>query len=123
MRKKVQGRKFGREKDQREALMNGLANSFLLKGKIKTTEAKAKELRPFVEKVISKARKGDLSARRGLLRFLPETTVKKLIEEIAPIYKTRPGGYTRIIKLVPRQSDGARIAIIELIDPLRDNLS
>ncbi len=115
MRKKVQGRKFGREKSQREALMNGLANNFLLKGKIKTTEAKAKELRPFVEKVITKARKGDLAARRSLLRFLPETTVKKLIEEIAPIYKTRPGGYTRIIKLAPRQSDGAKIAIIELV--------
>ena len=115
MRKKVQGRKFGRETSQRKALMNGLANSLLLKGRIKTTEAKAKSLRPFIEKVISKARKNDLAVRRRLLRFLPETTVKKLIEEIAPVYKTRPGGYTRIIKLAPRQSDGAKIAIIELI--------
>ena len=115
MKKKVQGRKFGRKIGQRKALLNGLAREVLLKGRIKTTEAKAKETRMFVEKFITKAKKGDLSARRHLLRYLSEQTVKKLFNEIAPKYKSRPGGYTRIIKLGPRKSDSAKMAFIELV--------
>ncbi len=115
MRKRQKGRRLSRKKDQRKALLKVLAVSLISKEKIRTTEAKAKELAPFVEKKISKARIGDLSSRRFLMRFFPEETVKKLIGEIGPKYKERKGGYTRIIKLGPRKSDGARMAIIELV--------
>ncbi len=115
MRKRQRGRKLSRKRDQRKALLKVLAVSLISKEKIRTTEAKAKELAPFVEKKISKAKIGDLSSRRFLMRFFPEETVKKLIGEIGPKYKERKGGYTRIIKLGPRKSDGARMAIIELV--------
>lgn len=95
--------------------MKNLAASLFLRGKIKTTEAKAKETKSLAEKCISRARKGDLAARRRLLEFLPQNAVKKLVDEIAPRYKERPGGYTRVIKLGPRKSDGAKMAIIELV--------
>ncbi len=116
MRKRQRGRKLSRKRDQRKALLKVLAVSLISKEKIRTTEAKAKELAPFVEKKISKARIGNLlSSRRFLMRFFPEETVKKLIGEIGPRYRERKGGYTRIIKLGPRKSDGARMAIIELV--------
>ena len=92
-----------------------MASALLLKEKIKTTEAKAKEIRSFIEKSISRAKKGDLSSRRLLARFFSKKIVKKLIEEIAPRYKERKGGYTRIIKLGLRKTNGAKMAIIELV--------
>lgn len=110
-----QNRKFSRTRDQREALLTGLAYNFFLKGKIKTTQAKAKEMRRLVERLLTQAKKGDLAARRILLRYLPPTLAKKVMEEIAPLYKTRPGGYTRIIRLGARKSDAAEMAIIELV--------
>lgn len=115
MRKRKRGRKLSRKRNQRKALLKSLAQAFILKGKIKTSEAKAKELRPFLEKFITKAKKKDLSSKRYLLRFFPKKIVKKLEEEIVPKYKERKGGYTRIIKLGPRKSDGAKMAIIELV--------
>lgn len=115
MRKQKKGRKLKRERDQRRALLKILANSLILHEKIKTTYAKAKELSAFVEKLVTKAKKGSLAQRREVLRFLTRENTKKLFEEIAPRYKERQGGYTRIIKLPPRKSDGARMAIIELI--------
>lgn len=115
MKKKVQGRKFDRKIAQRKALMYGLAREVLLKEKIKTTEAKAKETRMFVEKFITKAKKGDLAARRHLLKYLPERVVKKLMDDIAPRYQARNGGYTRIIRFGARKSDSAKMAIIELV--------
>ena len=115
MRKLIKGRKFSRESDQRKALLKGLSAQLFLRGRIKTTEAKAKELKGKAEKFLTRAKKGDLSARRHLLRFLPKRIVKKLVDEIAPKYKDRNGGYTRVIKLGPRKSDGAKIAIIELV--------
>ena len=115
MKKRKAGRKFHRTADQRKALMKSLARALILKGKIETGEAKAKELSSFVEKKITKAKKGDLAARRELLKIFSNPTVKKLIEEIAPSYKNRAGGYTRIIKKGPRASDGAKIAIIEFV--------
>ena len=115
MRKRQRGRKLSRKRDQRKALLKTLAVSLISKEKIRTTEAKAKELASFVEKKISKARIGNLSSRRFLMRFFPEETVKKLIGEIGPRYKERKGGYTRIIKLGPRKPDGAKMAIIELV--------
>jgi len=115
MRKLKKGRKLSRKRKQRKALLRSLARALFLKEKIKTTEAKAKEVRPFAEKLITKAKKGDLSSRRILLRYFSKDLVKKLVDEIGPRYKERKGGYTRIIKLGPRQSDGARMAIIELV--------
>ncbi|MDD4074255.1 MAG: 50S ribosomal protein L17 [Candidatus Pacebacteria bacterium] len=115
MKKLQKGRKFNRERDQRRALLKTLAVSLLLKEKIKTTEAKAKELSPFVQRKITRAKKGDLSARRYLLTLFPERVAKKLIEDISVRYKDRNGGYTRVIKLGQRKSDSAKMAIIELV--------
>ena len=115
MRKLKQGRKLSREKDQRKALLKSLARAIFLHEKIKTTEAKAKEVSMFAEKCITRAKKGDLSSRRILVKYFSKDLVKKLIDEIAPKYKDRKGGYTRIIKLGPRKSDGAKMAIIELV--------
>jgi len=115
MRKRKKGRKLNRKRDQRRALLRGLMESLFLKGKIKTTLAKAKEVQRFAEKQITIAKRGDLHARRLLLRKFPPLVVEKLIREIAPKYKERLGGYTRIIKLGQRKSDGAEMAIIELV--------
>lgn len=98
--------------------MRGLAVSLIRDEKIMTTEAKAKSLRPYVEKLVTKARVGDLAARRLITSKLgqqPETA-KKLIEEIAPKFKDRQGGYTRITKLEPRKSDGSPMAVIEFVN-------
>lgn len=109
------GRTLHRTSEQRKALLNTLASSLVIHKKIKTTEAKAKELAPFVEKKITKAKKGDIAARRLLAKNFSSNVVSKLIDEIAPQYKERAGGYTRIVKLGPRKSDGAEMAIIELV--------
>jgi len=115
MRKRKRGRKLSRKKNQRKALLKLLARSLILKGKIKTTKAKAKEVSRFAEKLITKAKKGDLSSRRLLTTYFPKDLVKKLVDEIGRRYKERKGGYTRIIKLGPRKSDGVKMAIIELL--------
>ena len=115
MRKRKKGRKLSRKKDQRKALLKSLAAALILKEKIKTTEAKAKEVSGFVEKQITRARTGSLHSRRLLARFFTQKTIKKLVDEIAPRYKERKGGYTRIIKLGQRKSNGAKMAIIELV--------
>ncbi|MBU2578680.1 50S ribosomal protein L17 [Patescibacteria group bacterium] len=115
MRKRKKGREFSIPSDQRKALIKSLSSAFFLKEKIKTTEAKAKEMRSFVEKFITRAKKGDLASRRHLLRFFSKTIVKKLMEKIALDCKERQGGYTRVLKLGPRRSDGAKMAIIELV--------
>jgi len=115
MRKRKKGRKLSRKKGQRKALLKSLANSLLLKEKIETSEAKTKELSRFVEKQISRAKIGNLTSRRLLSNFFSPQAVKKLVDEIGPRYKERKGGYTRIIKLGRRKSNGARIAIIELV--------
>ncbi|MCR4334809.1 MAG: 50S ribosomal protein L17 [Patescibacteria group bacterium] len=109
-------RKFGREKNQRNALLKSLALSLLIKEKIKTTEAKAKELRPFVEKLVTKSKTGTLAMRRLISSRIGDNDgVDALIKEIGPKYKDRNGGYTRIIKLPRRQSDGSKMAIIEFV--------
>ena len=89
--------------------------ALVLREKIKTTEAKAKEVSGLLEKFITKAKKADLASRRLLARSFCPKSVKKLTDEIAPRYKERKGGYTRIIKLGPRKSDGAKMVFIELI--------
>ncbi|HJN62417.1 MAG TPA: 50S ribosomal protein L17 [Candidatus Parcubacteria bacterium] len=115
MKKRKKGRKFSRKKNQRKALFKALISALVLHEKIKTTEAKAKEIRSMIEKFITRAKKGDIHSRRLLASFFSPRIVKKLVDEISPKYKTRKGGYTRIIKLGPRRSDGAKIVIIELI--------
>ena len=115
MKKRKKGRKLSRKRNQRRALLKSLASALLLNEKIKTTEIKAKEFSILVEKLITRAKKGDLTSRRLVAKFFPKKIVKKLIEEIVPRYKERKGGYTRIIKLGPRKSNGAKMAIIELI--------
>jgi len=115
MRKRQKGRKFNRESGQRNALLKGLATALILKEKIQTTEAKAKEASSYVEKFITTAKKGDLNAQRKLLQSLSPKVVKKLIKEIAPRYKERHGGYTRVVKLGRRFSDGSKMALIEFI--------
>lgn len=110
-------RKFGRTKNVRNALVNSLALNLIVRGKIKTTEPKAKELRPFIEKLVTHAKTNDVATRRLLLKKLtnrrPE--VKKLIEVIAPKYMDRKGGYTRVLKLGVRKADGAKMAVIEFV--------
>jgi len=96
-------------------LLKSLAGNLFLKEKIKTTKAKAKEIAGFSEKLITKAKKGDLSSKRLLGALLTKKIAKKLVDEIAPRYKDRKGGYTRITKLGPRKSDSAEMAIIELL--------
>lgn len=114
MRKLKRRRKFGRERDQRRALLKSLASSFFMVGRIKTTEAKAKELRPYVEKFITRAKNPTLANRRYLLCFFSDNILKKIIAHAEEV-RERPGGYARIIKLGQRQRDGARMAIIELV--------
>ncbi len=110
-------RKFGRDKNQRKALLSSLALNLIVRGKIKTTEPKAKELRPFIEKLITKAKKGDMATRRVVIAKLSNRSkeVKKLFEVIAPKYADKKGGYTRVLKLGVRKADGAPMAQIELI--------
>jgi large subunit ribosomal protein L17 len=110
-------RKFGLGKVQRRALFNSLALNLIVREKIKTTEPKAKELRPFIEKLITRAKKGDLATRRLIISKLSNRSseVKKLFDVIAPRYAEKKGGYTRVLKLGARKSDGARMAIIEFV--------
>lgn len=109
-------RKFNREKDQRKALYKSLATALIDHGKIKTTSAKAKSLSVFANKLITAAKKGDVASRRELAKTFHTKIVKKLVDEIAPRFNgetERRGGYTRIIRLGQRSSDGADMAIIE----------
>lgn len=115
MRKRNKGRIFSRPKNQREALLKSLATALFLHGKITTTEAKAKELRMVAEKMLTRAKINSLANRRVLAKTLAPQVVKKLVDEIAPGYVKRNGGYTRIIRLGARKSDGANMAIIELV--------
>jgi large subunit ribosomal protein L17 len=109
-------RKFGREKDQRDALMRSLARNLINETKIRTTLAKAKELRPYVEKLVTKAKSGTLASRRMVIAKLDgEKETKVLFDTIAKKYIDRTGGYTRIIKLAPRKLDAAPMAVIEFV--------
>ncbi|MBU4142513.1 50S ribosomal protein L17 [Patescibacteria group bacterium] len=108
-------RKFGRTTDQRRAFLKSLAANLVLKEKIKTTEARAKEVRSLVERLISYGKKNDLAAKRRLFGILPAAAARKVYKEIAPRFAERHGGYTRITKLGQRMTDGAKMAFIELL--------
>ena len=117
MRHRKAGRQLRRTSEQKLALMRNLAQSLIANGAIETTEAKAKELRPFVEKLITKAKEGTLHARRLAMRHVQQRAIAdKLFQEIGPRYATRRGGYTRILKTGHRKGDGADLARIELIE-------
>lgn len=117
MRHRVAGRHLGRETSHRMALYRNLVTDLLRYERITTTEAKAKEIRPMAERIITLGRRGDLHARRQALRFLYDPkVVKKVFDDIGPRMKDRPGGYLRITALEPRKGDGARMATIELVD-------
>ena len=108
-------RKFGREKKVRDALLKSLALSFVINGKIKTTDSKARELRPFVEKLVTEGRVDTVASRRNLISQIGVIGAGKIIKDISPKYTDRSGGYTRITKLPARLSDGSFMAVIELI--------
>jgi large subunit ribosomal protein L17 len=116
MRHRAKGRQLSRTSSHRRALLNNMATSLFEHGRVITTEAKAKELRPFAEKLITLARRGDLHARRLVERRIKDReTLSRLFSEIGPRFAARPGGYTRILKLGHREGDGADIARIELL--------
>lgn len=116
MRHKHGYRKLGRTSSHRGALLKNLAIAIIKSGKIETTLPKAKELRGYVEKLITRARKGDFNAHKAVFASLQDKEcTKKLVEEIAPEYKERNGGYTRITKTRLRRGDAAAMAFIELV--------
>jgi len=121
MRHKKKGRKLGRKVGNRKALLRNLACQLILHKKIKTTDPKAKELRSFIEPLITLAKKDSLHSRRLVIRKLPnKNVVRILFKEIAPLFSTRPGGYTRITKLGQRDNDRAPVSIIEFVESVEN---
>ena len=117
MRHARAGKKLGRDSAHRRALYSNLAGALIEHGRIKTTEAKAKAVRPIAEKMITLGRRGDLAARRQAVAYLrSKDVVHKLFAEVAPRFADRPGGYSRIVKLGPRPGDAADMVYLELVD-------
>jgi len=114
------GRKFGRERDQRRALLKGLATSFVEYGKIETTLPKAKELVRYIEKVITKAKQDDLAGRRQVIAALStQAAAFKLVDEIAPQLTARNSGHVRVVRTRLRVGDGAQMASVSFVDELK----
>lgn len=112
----AQNRKLGRTSDQRRAMLRAMTTYLLENGQIKTTYARAKEVAPVVEKMITLAKKNDLASYRQALSYITkEDVAKKLFQEIGPKYASRNGGYTRVLKMGPRRGDAAEMAIIQLV--------
>jgi len=117
MRHLKKGRSLSRKSSHRKALLCNLAVSILTNGRVRTTEAKAKEVRGLVDRIITWGKRGDLHARRLAARQVrSRTLVKKVFDELAPRYRDRPGGYTRIMKIGFRHGDNAPVVIMELVD-------
>lgn len=117
MRHRLQGRQFGRDSNHRQAMFRSMITAFFEHERIETTHMKAKELRPMIEKMISKARVKSVTTLRSLLKVIRDKDVAfHLLDEVAPRFVSRPGGYTRIIKTRRRIGDGAEMAIIELVE-------
>lgn len=116
MKHHKRGRTLGKSSTQRMAILKSLSRSLVLHGKIRTTEAKAKELRPFIERMVTQGKKGTAASQRLLISRIGGTEeAAKLFKEIAPRYKDRQGGYTRIVKLPRRLSDSAAMAQISFV--------
>lgn len=117
MRHRKKGRKLNRTASHRRATLRNMAANLFRHGRIRTTQAKAKELRPYAERLITLARRGDLHARRLATKKLGDRdVVGQLFAEVGPRFKERPGGYTRILKLGHRKGDAADMALIELVE-------
>jgi len=117
VRHQRKGKKLGRDSAHRKALYSNLAGSLIEHGRIKTTEAKAKAVKPIAEKMITLGRRGDLAARRQALAYLrSQEIVHRLFAEVAPRFADRPGGYSRIVKIGPRFGDAAEMVYLELVD-------
>jgi large subunit ribosomal protein L17 len=117
MRHHRAGKKLGRDSAHRKAMYANLAGSLIEHGRIKTTVAKAKAVKPFAEQMITLGKRGDLHARRlALAELRSQDVVHVLFAEVAPRFADRPGGYTRIVKLGPRQGDAAEMVFLELVD-------
>lgn len=117
MRHRKKSKILGREKAPRKAMLRNLATSFIIYEKIKTTKAKAKILRPMIERIITLGKEDTLSHRRQVLKNLYlKGAVKKVFEVLGPRFKARNGGYTRIVKLAPRKNDNAEMAVLELVE-------
>ena len=117
MRHRRAGKKLGRDSAHRKALYSNLAGALIEHGRIKTTVAKAKAVKPFAEQMITLGKRGDLHARRlALAELRSQDVVHVLFAEVAPRFADRPGGYTRIVKLGPRQGDAAEMVFLELVD-------
>ena len=117
MRHRKNGRKLNRTPSHRRAMLRNMATSLFLHERIETTTAKAKELRPYAERLITLAKRGDLHARRqAAAKMQDRAVVGKLFDELGPRYSDRPGGYTRILKLGARKGDAAEMALIELVN-------
>jgi large subunit ribosomal protein L17 len=116
MRHRVKGRKLGRNSAQRKALMRNLAISLILHERVRTTDAKAKELRPLVEKLVTMSREDSEHRRRlAMARLADDRAVEKLFDVLGPRFDGQPGGYTRIYKLGPRRGDAAPMSLIEFV--------
>jgi large subunit ribosomal protein L17 len=117
MRHRVKGRKLGRTKSHREQMLRNMVASLFRYESIRTTEAKAKEARRLAEKLVTWGKRGDLHARRMVLRYVPSAQmVKKIFDEIAPRFDGRDGGYTRIVKIEARRGDAAPVVLLELTE-------
>jgi large subunit ribosomal protein L17 len=117
MRHQRAGKKLGRDSAHRRALYANLAGQLIEHGRIKTTEAKAKAVKPIAEQMITLGRRGDLHARRQALAFLrSQDVVHKLFADVGPRFADRPGGYSRIVKIGPRPGDAAQMVYLELVD-------
>lgn len=121
MQHRKKGRKLNRTASHRKATMRNMATNLFRHERIRTTKAKAKALRPYAERLISLAKRGDLHARRRASRKIQDREILgKLFDELGPRYADRPGGYTRVLKLGARKSDSAEMALIELVDRPED---
>ncbi len=121
MRHRRSGRKLGRDASHRKALYSNLAGALFEHGRIKTTAAKAKEVKPIAEQMITLARRGGVHARRQALAYLrSQDVVHKLFSDVGPRFADRPGGYCRIIRIGPRQGDAAEMVYLELVDFVPD---
>jgi large subunit ribosomal protein L17 len=117
MRHRRAGKKLGRDSAHRKALYSNLAGALIEHGRIKTTAAKAKAVKPFAEQMITLGKRGDLHARRlALAELRSQDVVHQLFADVAPRFVDRPGGYTRIVKLGPRNGDAAEMVFLELVD-------
>lgn len=120
MRHRRAGRKLNRNINQRKALFKNLISALILQGKIRTTEAKAKAIRRLVDKLIGRAKQGTLAARRLIAAFLPDKqVVNKLVDEVAPNLKQRPGGFTKLTRVERRRGDNAVVVEVELLDQVK----